>query len=58
MMLTFFVTGRHGYKRFEERHLQHAYTEKEIRYLLKKAGFLSVDTYNAMNFDQPAKESE
>lgn len=58
MMLTFFVKGRYGYKRFEERHLQHAYTEKEIRYLLKKAGFLSVDTYNAMTFEPPEKESE
>lgn len=59
MMLTFFVKHRGGeYRRFEERHLQRAYSEDELRALLKRAGFKSVDTYEFMSFDAPKADSE
>ncbi len=58
MMLTFFTKGKSGYNRFEERHLQKAYTEEEIKYLLKNAGFKQVDTYNELTFEKPGKESD
>ena len=58
MMLTFFVRQGKSYKRFEERHLQRAYTEKELRYMLKKAGFSKIDTYHELTFDAPRPDSE
>ena len=58
MMLTFFTKGKHGYHRFEERHLQRAYSEKEIKYLLKKAGFKEINAYNELTFDSATPESE
>ena len=57
MFLTFFVKRGELYERFEERHLQRAYSVGEITALLKKAGFTSVDTYGELSFDKP-KESE
>ena len=58
MALTFFTREKGGYRRFEERHLQRAYTEEEMRYILKKAGFSKVDTYDEMTFKKPRKKSE
>ena len=58
MMLTFFTKGKYGYHRFEERHLQRAYSEKEIKYLLKKAGFKEINAYNELTFDSATSESE
>lgn len=58
MMLTFFVKGNKGYERFEERHLQKAYTAEEITYMLKKSGFEHVDMYDELSFDKPGKKSE
>ncbi len=58
MFLTFFVKDGKKYSRFEERHLQKAYSEKELKYLLKKAGFQSVDTYDELTFSPPRKDSE
>lgn len=58
MFLTFFVRDGKKYSRFEERHLQKAYTENELRYLLKKAGFSNVDTFGQLSFDTPEKDSE
>ena len=58
MMLTFFTKGNVGYNRFEERHLQKAYTEEEIKYLLKNAGFNQIDTYDELTFEKPKKESD
>lgn len=58
MALTFFTKGKKGYHRFEERHLQRAYSEKEMRYILKKAGFDKIDTYHEMSFEKPQKDSE
>lgn len=58
MLLTFFVKNKNGYRRFEERHLQRAYSEEELRTLLKKAGFAAVDTYSPLTFEPPEKEEE
>ncbi len=58
MMLTFFTKSDKGYRRFEERHLQRAYSEKEIKYLLKNAGFKEINTYNELTFDSATPESE
>lgn len=53
MFLTFFVRCGKKYKRFEERHLQHAYSVPELKLLLKKAGFTRIDTYSPFTFDKP-----
>lgn len=58
MFLTFFVKSNHGYKRFEERHIQHAYSVSELKTLLKKAGFARVDTYSPMTFEKPSNTDE
>lgn len=58
MNLTFFKKKRYWYKRFEENHLQKAYSEKDIVYMLKKAGFSSVDTFDELKFSSPDINSE
>ena len=58
MFLTFFVREGEKYRRFEERHLQRAYSEKELRILLKKAGFEKIDTYRPFTFDAPDSNDE
>ena len=64
MLLNFFVSGKKGkkgkkgYERFEERHIQRAYSVKELTYLLKRAGFSMIDTYEALTFDKPKPDSE
>ena len=54
----FLCKARQKYSRFEERHLQRAYSVNELTLLLKKAGFKSVDTYDELSFDKPKKDSE
>lgn len=56
MYLNFFVKSKKGYKRFGERHLQHAYTEDEIKRIFTSAGFSSVDSYSPLTFDSPKKD--
>ena len=58
MMLTFFAKGKRGYHRFEERHIQRAYSEEEMIYILKKAGFSCVDTFDELSFEKPRPDSE
>ena len=59
MLLTFFVKSKNGYyRRFEERHLQRAYTEAEIRAIAKRAGFKHVDAYDELTFNPPRSDSE
>lgn len=59
MLLNFFVRNRQGfYERFEERHLQRGHSEKEIRYMLKKAGFQNIDVYDELTFDLPYVDSQ
>lgn len=58
MFLTFFVKDGDTYRRFEERHLQRAWSIEELTYLLKKSGFQSVDTYGEMSYKKPKKNEE
>ena len=58
MLLDFFVKNGDGYRRFEERHLQRAWSEDELRFMLDRAGFTEVHTYGYMTFDPPARECE
>ncbi|MCD8390711.1 MAG: class I SAM-dependent methyltransferase [Firmicutes bacterium] len=58
MFLTFFVRQGESYSRFEERHLQRAYSEDEIRFLLDKAGFNSVDAYEELTFEKPKEQTQ
>lgn len=58
MMLTFFVSQNGLYRRFEERHVQRAYTEDELRIILKRAGFSTVDAYHELTFEKPRPDSE
>lgn len=57
MLLTFFVKRGKTYRRFEERHLQRAYSENELRIMLKNAGFSQVDTYDELTFNKPRPDS-
>ena len=56
MYLNFFVKSKSGYKRFGERHLQHAYSQDEIKKIFLSAGFSSVDAYSPLTFSEPEKE--
>ena len=58
MFLTFFVKNKNSYHRFEERHLQRAYTPKELIPMLKKAGFKRIDTFDELTFNPPSDTSE
>lgn len=58
MLLTFFVKRGSAYRRFEERHVQRAYTEDELKYMLKKAGFSEINTYHELTFEAPRPDSE
>ena len=58
MMLTFFTKTNKGYKRFEERHLQKAYSTDEMLYMLKKAGFEEINMFDELTFNKPTQESE
>ena len=58
MLLNFFVKSKHGYKRFEERHLQRAYSVNELLDIIKKAGWSSVSVYDGYTFDPPRDDSE
>lgn len=58
MLLNFFVREGDGYCRFEERHLQRGWSEKQLRKLLEKAGFTEITTYSELTFSAPEKDSE
>ena len=59
MYLTFFSRQKNGlYRRFEEVHLQKAYTQKELTWALKQAGFSHVNCYHEQSFDAPRPDSE
>lgn len=58
MFLTFFKKNGKKYSRFEERHLQKAYSVKEIVCMLKKSGFNNVDVYDELSFNAPRNDSQ
>ncbi len=58
MYLNFFVRSKNGYRRFEERHLQKAYSCDELTAILKCAGFCDIKTFDYLSFDAPKPDSE
>lgn len=56
MYLNFFVKSKGGYRRFGERHLQHAYSVEDIKKIFLCAGFSSVDAYSPLTFDVPKSD--
>ena len=56
MYLNFFVKDGNTYTRFGERHLQRAYSEKEIKSIFKCAGFKRIDAFSPLTFDVPKKD--
>ena len=59
MLLNFFVrSGKGEYRRFEERHAQRGWTEKELRSMLKTAGFKEIHVYDELSDTPPKSDSE
>lgn len=58
MLLNFFVRDGESYSRFEERHLQRGWSEKQLRKMLLDAGFSEITTYSELTFSAPEKDSE
>ncbi len=57
MLLNFFVRNGNAYERFEERHIQRGWTEKELIFMLKKAGFTEISVYDELEFTAPHPKS-
>lgn len=58
MELTCFIKEGSHYTRFEETHLQRAYTQEELTAALKKAGFERVEVYEAFTMEPPKENTE
>lgn len=58
MFLTFFVKDGQGYRRFEERHLQKAYSQDEIKRIIEKSGWECAGIYDGYTFNKPSPASE
>lgn len=58
MLLNFFVRDGEKYSRFEERHLQRGWSEKQLRTMLCFAGFTDITVYDELSFQPPRRESE
>lgn len=58
-LLTFFIRNENGlYRRFDEEHIERAYTLEEIIVLLKKAGFNKINYFESFTFEHPKDNSE
>jgi len=59
MDLTFFVETKDGlYRRFEERHVQRAHTENELRRWLEEAGFIDIRVRGDRTMRPPAADEQ
>lgn len=58
LYITFFVKEEGLYRRFDELHVEKAYTTFEVENALKKAGFKIVNIYNGYSNESPNNESE
>jgi len=57
--LTFFVKEKNGYyKRFDEKHMERAYTVDNIMEFLKQVGFNKVECFDSFTFNHPTSTSE
>ena len=55
MYINFFEKSGKSYTRFCERHLQRAYTSKEIKDIFISAGFENVENFSPLSFSPPEK---
>ncbi|MCX8131300.1 MAG: class I SAM-dependent methyltransferase [Clostridia bacterium] len=55
--LTFFVREGINYRKYEEIHLERAYTQKEVSRLIDNSGMELINIYNEMEFKPPFNES-
>lgn len=59
MELAFFVKNEEGsFDRFEETHHQRAYTEREIKKMLKMAGFKDISIYGDFTLESPKEDAQ
>lgn len=58
MLLTCFVREGKGYRRFEEKHLQRAYSEKELREALQSGGFTLLGVYGDFTREPPKADAQ
>lgn len=58
MGLTCFIKEGSHYTRFEETHLQRAYTQAELTAALHQAGFEKVEVYEAFTLNAPGEKTE
>lgn len=59
MYLNFFVRDKaEYYRRFEERHLQRGWSEKQLRTMLCRAGFSDITVYDELSFCEPKADSD
>ncbi|UCC43615.1 MAG: class I SAM-dependent methyltransferase [Candidatus Zixiibacteriota bacterium] len=54
---TFFVKSGRNWKRFDETHVEHAYSNGAIRHLLRETGFQVKGFYDCLTFDKPTKKT-
>lgn len=58
MYLTCFVKSGSLYKRFEEYHVQHAYSIKKVQQMLYNCGFSNINAYEFMTSSLPVETTE
>lgn len=58
MDITFFAPQGSLYKKFEENHIQKAYTIEYLMNTLEKQGFMNIQAYEALTFEKPNEQSE
>ncbi|SHH23529.1 Methyltransferase domain-containing protein [Caloranaerobacter azorensis DSM 13643] len=58
LYITFFVKQGSKYIRFDENHIQKAYSIDEIVNALRRAGFKNIDYYESFTFNKPNDKSE
>lgn len=56
--ITFFVKEQDLYKRFEEVHVEKAYTSSDIENALRKSGFSLINVYDGYTRELPREDSE
>lgn len=58
MELTFFVPRGSLYERFDERHVQRAHSERELRNWLGREGFTGIEAFAAFTREPPSAQAE
>ncbi len=58
MNIVFFAPHQGFFKKFEEYHIQMAYSEELLIKLLEDAGFKNIHTYSEFSMEKPKKKSE